>query len=93
MTGHDKEQQIRARAHAIWEEQGRPEGQHGAHWEQARREIEQESKDEIGGMPIEPAEGDRETVERELDRQATVKARQPRKPAAAPKGGVDAASK
>ena len=30
---------IRQRAHAIWEAQGRPDGQHLDHWEQARREL------------------------------------------------------
>lgn len=36
----DKEDRIRRRAHAIWEAEGRPEGRHEAHWEQARAEIE-----------------------------------------------------
>lgn len=30
---------IRLRAHQIWEEQGRPDGQDVAHWIQARREL------------------------------------------------------
>jgi hypothetical protein len=30
---------IRQRAHAIWEAQGKPDGQHLEHWEQARREL------------------------------------------------------
>jgi len=30
---------IRQRAHAIWESQGKPDGQHLEHWEQARREL------------------------------------------------------
>ncbi len=36
------EDRIRRRAHAIWEREGRPEGRHQEHWEQARREIEAE---------------------------------------------------
>jgi hypothetical protein len=36
------EERVRQRAHKIWEEAGRPDGQHDAHWEQARREIEAE---------------------------------------------------
>jgi Protein of unknown function (DUF2934) len=33
------EQAIRERAYAIWEEQGRPEGQHLDHWLRAEAEI------------------------------------------------------
>jgi hypothetical protein len=35
-----REEQIRARAHQIWEEEGRPEGRQQEHWERAAREIE-----------------------------------------------------
>ena len=34
------EEQIRARAHQIWESEGRPEGLQDEHWERARRELE-----------------------------------------------------
>jgi hypothetical protein len=40
------DERVRQRAHEIWEEAGKSEGQHEAHWEQARREIEAE-----GGEP------------------------------------------
>lgn len=30
---------VRARAHEIWEREGRPLGREAEHWEQARREI------------------------------------------------------
>ncbi|MCK8788019.1 DUF2934 domain-containing protein [Roseomonas sp. NAR14] len=33
------EERVRARAYAIWEGEGRPEGDHRRHWEQASREI------------------------------------------------------
>lgn len=33
------EDQIRARAQALWEAEGRPEGRELAHWEQAAREL------------------------------------------------------
>ena len=91
MNDMDKEQRIRKRAHEIWERDGRPEGQHDEHWDQARREIEDEDAgasslertvtdtiglavgaDEAPGEarhPSEPAEGDRDTVDRELSRQ------------------------
>lgn len=34
------EDRVRARAHAIWEAAGRPEGQAEAHWHEARRALE-----------------------------------------------------
>ncbi|MCB1352791.1 MAG: DUF2934 domain-containing protein [Rhodobacteraceae bacterium] len=33
------EEQIRARAHSIWEEEGRPEGRSEEHWHRARQEV------------------------------------------------------
>ena len=38
----DREQRIRDRAHALWEQEGRPEGRHNEHWERASREIDYE---------------------------------------------------
>jgi hypothetical protein len=38
----DREERIRARAHEIWENAGRPEGLDKEHWEQASREIDEE---------------------------------------------------
>ena len=40
-TGPD-DPRIRERAHAIWEREGRPEGRHIEHWQQAAREIAEE---------------------------------------------------
>ena len=34
----DREQSIRERAYAIWEQQGHPHGQHAAHWAEAERD-------------------------------------------------------
>lgn len=31
----DREEQRRQKAYALWEEEGRPEGRHDAHWQQA----------------------------------------------------------
>lgn len=42
----DQEDSIRERAHQIWEREGRPEGAHDRHWEEARLELEAE--EEIG---------------------------------------------
>jgi hypothetical protein len=38
----DRQHRIRQRAHAIWENQGRPHGADSQHWEQATREIDAE---------------------------------------------------
>lgn len=38
MSEH-KEQVIRERAYAIWEEEGRPDGKHLEHWRRAEDEI------------------------------------------------------
>ncbi|MFN7103480.1 MAG: DUF2934 domain-containing protein [Pseudorhizobium sp.] len=37
----DKEEQIRRRAYALWEEGGRPADKDAEHWEQATRELDQ----------------------------------------------------
>ena len=42
----DVESRIRARAHALWEEQGCPAGKELEHWEAARREVLQEDTHE-----------------------------------------------
>ena len=34
------EQDIKARAYAIWEEEGRPEGKHLEHWTRAAQELD-----------------------------------------------------
>ncbi len=38
----DKHHRIRQRAHAIWENQGRPHGQDREHWDRASKEIDAE---------------------------------------------------
>jgi hypothetical protein len=38
----EREQAIRERAHAIWEQEGRPDGKSLTHWQQAAAEIEAE---------------------------------------------------
>ncbi|OAP36938.1 hypothetical protein AU381_17645 [Sinorhizobium glycinis] len=37
---NDKEELIKRRAYAIWEQEGRPDGQDLRHWEQAAREMQ-----------------------------------------------------
>ena len=57
MSDHDNdahsEQDIRNRAYAIWEDQGRPDDRHLEHWQQAVREIEQsrEARTTVGNSP------------------------------------------
>jgi hypothetical protein len=41
-----REEMIRARAQAIWEAEGRPEGRAQDHWEQAERELSAEATGE-----------------------------------------------
>ena len=36
----DREERIRERARAIWEEEGRPEGKDREHWERATAEVD-----------------------------------------------------
>ena len=36
----DREELIRERAHAIWEEEGRPEGKDRQHWARATAEVD-----------------------------------------------------
>ncbi|WP_292509394.1 DUF2934 domain-containing protein [Mesorhizobium sp.] len=38
----DRQERIRRRAHAIWEQAGRPEGAHQQHWDQATAEVDGE---------------------------------------------------
>lgn len=39
----DTEETIRARAYALWEHAGRPDGQDKAFWEMAERELSEQS--------------------------------------------------
>ena len=36
----DRHDRIKERAHHLWEQAGRPEGQHDDHWDQAEREVD-----------------------------------------------------
>lgn len=47
---NDREEQIRARAHQIWEEEGRPEGREQEHWSKAAREMEGHRATEEGAF-------------------------------------------
>ena len=47
----DLKKRIRELAHRIWEHEGRPEGRHQEHWEQACREMQFVLKGEAGPTP------------------------------------------
>lgn len=40
---------IRARAHQLWEQAGRPEGREEEFWHKAERELREQPADENGG--------------------------------------------
>ncbi|WP_087001668.1 DUF2934 domain-containing protein [Rhizobium sullae] len=45
----DREDRIRRRAYEKWEREGRPDGEHERHWQQAEKEIEGEDGIGHGG--------------------------------------------
>lgn len=54
MTDQDKNEQIRARAHQIWQDEGCPEGQEADHWARAQAELDAaptDRADEEGDVP------------------------------------------
>ena len=47
----DRDDEIKTRAHRIWEEEGRPEGLHEDHWRRAQEQLNAEdTAGEVGGM-------------------------------------------
>jgi hypothetical protein len=65
----DRDERIRARAHAIWEREGRQEGSQDAHWQRAERELAEEEQPEGTDGPTEeprqtPEEGPAEGTSR-----------------------------
>ena len=55
----DREDRIRAKAHEIWQQEGRPSGQEQSHWDRARAIIDDEDLDEHSKAsdeePVDPA--------------------------------------
>lgn len=49
-NGSVSREQIAQRAHAIWEQSGRPEGGHLEHWLRAETELQQGRSDESGAI-------------------------------------------
>lgn len=60
MQQSTREEQIRERAYQIWEMEGRPDGDHERHWQQATEELKAgETPAEASGLPATggPADG------------------------------------
>jgi hypothetical protein len=75
--GSEHEERIRQRAYALWEDAGRPEGDHDRHWHEARRQIagEDGKKGPTEELPgAEPAEGARAVAEANLQQAEQPKA-------------------
>ena len=52
---------IRDRAHEIWEREGRPDGQHAAHWRRAEQELGEHPETPLGPAPLQAVRTDGET--------------------------------
>ena len=52
-----KNDRIRARAHEIWVNEGRPEGSHERHWDQAQRDVDASDAAAKGKPRKAPASG------------------------------------
>ncbi|MCG6112973.1 MAG: DUF2934 domain-containing protein [Paracoccus sp.] len=57
MSDTNRDDLIRARAHQIWEDEGRPEGQEADHWTRAAAELDEAPKDGDRDMAPELSEG------------------------------------
>jgi hypothetical protein len=56
------EDDIRLRAYALWEADGRPQGSHDVHWLQALRELTEESDAAAGEIPLTPVKASKLSV-------------------------------
>lgn len=77
----DRQERIRQRAHEIWEQAGRPEGAHQAHWDQATAEVD--------GAAAKP----KKAAPKKAAKPAKAAAAKVAKPAAATKAAKPAAAK
>jgi hypothetical protein len=48
----ERDQRVRERAYGIWESQGRPDGRHDEHWQEAERELAGEET--LPPHPVQP---------------------------------------
>ena len=92
-TDNEREELIRRRAYAIWEQEGRPDGQHQRHWEQAAREMQgpETQGPETKGDGSAPESGSQGNGSRRREKQTAAGAGAPASPegnpAARPDGG------
>lgn len=62
-----RDEQLRKRAYRKWEEEGRPEGHHDRHWQEAESEFANVESEKISGAEAaEPSPGDIEPKVGEL---------------------------
>jgi len=80
---HPDKDLIRARAHQIWEREGRPEGRHLEHWEMANAEIAAEAKPAKKPTSLAKARASKAAKKAELAKAAEPRKRTTRKTAAA----------
>ncbi|YCI05488.1 DUF2934 domain-containing protein [Ensifer sp. D2-11] len=76
---NEREELIRRRAYAIWEQEGRPDGQHQRHWEQAAREMQ---GPEMQGSEMQGPETHRDSTAPESEVQANGSRRREKQTAA-----------
>ncbi|MCV9967112.1 DUF2934 domain-containing protein [Pararhizobium sp. BT-229] len=56
------ENDIKKRAYALWEADGRPDGTHEAHWERALQELTQEAEAAAAGVAPKPKKASKLSV-------------------------------
>jgi hypothetical protein len=87
----NNEERVRARAHEIWEQSGRPDGHHLAHWRQAEAEINGKAAPRAAAKPKAAAAKSKAAAARATER-ATAAAK-PKAAAAKPKAATAAKPK
>jgi hypothetical protein len=83
----DRVEQIRQRAHAIWEREGRPHGRDAEHWRQAEAELDAEGGEVGGAQPTAPETGAAGPAADRTARKGRQRLSVPRDPSGAGSGG------
>lgn len=65
--GGDRDEEVRRRAYRIWEEKGKPEGEHDRHWSEAEREMVEADGGKPGFEEGKPSVPDQETGGADLE--------------------------
>jgi len=78
----DRQERIRQRAHAIWEREGRRDGEHERHWHQAAGEIDAEDATQAARPARKPAAPRKTAAGPVKEARAKAKAAKPAKAAA-----------